>query len=688
MHAIRLLNNRSQSSGWGVFFLLWYLLACNTLSAATFTVMNTSDSGPFSLRQAIIDSNLATPGPNTIDFAIPGTGPFRIQPLTDLPAIIVPVLIDGYSQPGATTNTLTNGATNAVLQIELNGSNYLVGDGVTTGIGLNFEKGSDASEVRGLVINEWLLAGILINDSGNQTIDGNFIGTNVAGTSQLANKTGVLINNSSVGNTIGFAIQGVNLFAGSFSEFLLGSCITLFHSVNDVISHNLIGTDKTGSLALGNSVGGIFCAVTMGTQIKSNVISGHTIYGVSVDSVNNSFIFDNLIGTDLTGSFALGNQNAGISLTADAAPCILNIIKNNTISGNGKGVVVGSPLFNLGTSQNSLLGNFIGTDFTGTYAIGNTEHGVWVLDSGNVIGGIELEGLGNLISGNGGNGILVSNSAMSTQVLGNFIGTDVSGTKPLGNRLNGIQLGLAGGNNSAPSNFIGNELSGGNVICSNAQDGIRIQSFSSNNTIQGNYIGINHAGDALPNGRYGIEIIDSANTLIGSDSITGTRNIIVNNLAGVVVGRDKKDRVSQSTVILTNSIFANQTLGILLHKTNSGFANQALGVLLQKPFKPKITSAKGSSSSTIVSGSIHGCPSSTFLIQFFNTPNPDPGQGELFLNQIYVETDRKGRASFTVTLEPLVSPAFITATATHVKSVGLFEGTSEFSNPVAVAVQF
>ncbi len=67
---------------------------------STFLVSNTGDSGPGSLRQAILDSNAATGATNTIDFDISGTGVQTIAPLSPLPAITNPVLIDGTSQPG------------------------------------------------------------------------------------------------------------------------------------------------------------------------------------------------------------------------------------------------------------------------------------------------------------------------------------------------------------------------------------------------------------------------------------------------------------------------------------------------------------------------------------------------------------------------------------------------------------
>src|SRR3954454_8226513 len=91
------------------------LTVIGTAAADTYTVSNTLDAGPGSFRQAILDAN-ARAGSDTISFNISGSGVHTIAPTTELPAITSPVIIDGYTQPGSSTNTLAIGD-NAVLLV-------------------------------------------------------------------------------------------------------------------------------------------------------------------------------------------------------------------------------------------------------------------------------------------------------------------------------------------------------------------------------------------------------------------------------------------------------------------------------------------------------------------------------------------------------------------------------------------
>lgn len=676
---------------WASLFLFSALLFALHIEAATFTVTNTNDSGPGSLRQAILDNNAAGPG-NVINFNIPGTGPFTIKPLTDLPIITKTVTIDGYSQPGTSPNTIVDGD-DAVLLIEINGSAYTVGDGVTTGRGLTLGAGSDGSAIRGLVINEWILAGIGIGyfdtvadapvSSDGNTIAGNFIGTDVSGLVQKANRTGVLVLFSD-GNIIGGAnFAEINVISGSFSAFLGGSCVTVSAGSGNIILLNLIGTDRNGIEALGNSIEGVFLSQATGTLIIANIISGQTNCGVQVNSCIGTVIVGNFIGTDVIASNAIGNQDAGIYLAAESGPTTFTLIASNVISGNGNGILLGSLFFNSGTSQTSITGNKIGTDLTGKIAIPNIENGIWVFDSNNSIGS-PADFDRNIISGNGQNGILISSQAQNTLVQGNYIGTDITGAIALGNGFNGIQLGIAGGKNGAISNLIGGTATGdGNVISANEQNGILIQSYSSENVIQGNLIGLASDGTSpLPNGENGISISTSSDNLIGGEVPEAGNRIAYNTLAGVLVGENRHDVFSVRDSILTNSIFANQGLGIDLHKHHSPSAGEK-PIIGPNNFQrsPKIK-VKANGGVLEVQGKLKGpWRNATYLIQFFSNATSKVGQGQTFLQQISVTANKKGSATFSTTLPLNPAQPFISCTATKLTFEGLPGDTSEFSLP-------
>ncbi len=228
------------------------------LAAATFTVTNTNDSGAGSLRQAILDAN-ANAGQDTIAFNIAGSGVQTISPATVLPTITSPVTIDGYTQPGASANTDPVGD-DAVLVIEIEGSAFSFGEN-----GLVLGAGSDGSTIRGLVMNRWPGPAIQATNSGNNTIAGNFLGTDPSGTVARVNANpgvamGVYIVGASISNNVvgGTTPADRNLISGN----PLGGVQTLYGTAHK-IQGNFIGTDVTGTLPLGNAIG---VTITLGEQ--------------------------------------------------------------------------------------------------------------------------------------------------------------------------------------------------------------------------------------------------------------------------------------------------------------------------------------------------------------------------------------------------------------------------------------
>ena len=207
----------------------------NLIRNGFFIVTTTADSGPGSFREAILDSNAATGNDNVIDFQIPGGGVQTIAPLSPLPAITSPVLIDGFSQPGYAGTPL----------IELSGSQAGGGDGLTI-------TGSDIT-VRGLDINDFSQgAGIFIAGTAatGNWIYGDFLGTDPTGKEAEPNDSGVEIDAGPTGNLIGTNGNGVNdaaernLVSGNL---FAGVWIDGPGTNGNAVAGHFIGTDVTGT---------------------------------------------------------------------------------------------------------------------------------------------------------------------------------------------------------------------------------------------------------------------------------------------------------------------------------------------------------------------------------------------------------------------------------------------------------
>ncbi|MEG4466823.1 DUF4347 domain-containing protein, partial [Microcoleus sp. AT9_B5] len=356
---------------------------------ATFTVTNTADAGPGSLRDAITQANATAAPPHNINFAIPGAGVQTIAPLTALPPITTPLSINGFSQPGAAAATATAPAT---VLIELSGASPgLVANGLTLqGSGIN---------VQGLSINRFSDSGIAIlgNTSTGNVVRGNYIGTNPAGTAALANGFGVF--NNAPGNRIGGnSAADRNVISGNTADgvLILGGI-----GGNQVLG-NYIGTNATGTTALPNNSGVTLNGVPNNT-VSGNVISGNGTGAVilGADATGN-FLTGNFIGTNFDGSATIPNTNTGVFILAGASNNTIGgttPAARNIISGNGNGVA----LFDATTTDNSLLGNFIGVGANGTTALPNAT-GIFIAGAkNNTIGGTTSQAR-NIISGNG-NGV-------------------------------------------------------------------------------------------------------------------------------------------------------------------------------------------------------------------------------------------------------------------------------------------
>lgn len=315
----------------------------------------------------------------------------------------------------------------------------------------------------------------------------------------------------------------------------------------------------------------------------------------------------------------------------------------------GRGVV-------LRGDANQVLGCYLGTDASGTVAVANG-YGVDVTGAGNTVGGSD-PGAGNLIAGNRYDGVYLEAGARYNLVRGNRIGTDASGTAPLGNEY-GVLV-------SGDHNAVGGTARGaGNLISGNLLDGVAL--FGRRNVVRGNFIGTDVSGrHALGNGADGVFIGDRGRAL--ANSIGGAGRRAANHIA--FNGRDGV-RVDDATgnAVLRNSIFANGHRGIEL--INGGNHDQAA---------PVLSAAVTGAGQVTVSGRLAGTPLTTSVLRFFSNPAGDPGQGRRYLGSTPVTTDAAGQATFTVGLAVRVPAGrYVTATATDPD-----RGSSPFAAPVAV----
>jgi Bacterial Ig-like domain (group 3) len=508
--------------------------------------------------------------PNTIDFDIPGTGPFTIAPTTGLPAITNSVVIDGYSQPGSRPNTNGPGlADNAIILVELSGINVAQGaDGLTIQAG--------ESTVQGLSINFFVNAyfagsrgtGIVLN-GGSNTIQGDFIGLDPNGSPGGFAFDGIDVEGP--GNTIGGTAPGSRnvITASTVDGIFAGTSAS-----GTLVEGNFVGTDTTGTVAVPNDHAGIHIlsnSTTIGGTATGagNLISGNSHIGIQPGLyIGGSFdlVEGNLIGTDLTGTRPLPNGGNGINVSGGQSVTIGGTASGagNVISGNASvGLAIGLDFNNLNSSgSNDLVeGNLIGTNPTGTMSLPNLGGGVLVANSDSTTIGGTVAGSRNVISGNDDVGLHINSSSKSL-VEGNFIGTDTTGSRPLPN---------GSGIDADGQVTIGGTATGaGNLVSGNAGDGIDATgglTMGSGTLVEGNFIGTDVTGSTpLPNVGNGVAVTGTFST-IGGTTI-GSGNLISGNAAdGLTI-----DLESTSNLVVGNFIGTDPTGTTALPNGGDGIA--------------------------------------------------------------------------------------------------------------------
>jgi len=511
-----------------------------------------TSGGNCTLRAAIQEAN-AISGTIAIRFDIDGSGPHTIQPNSALPTVTPdPIEFDGASEPDYNGSPV----------IEIDGSN--AGSGVA---GLTIQR---SSIVTGLSIINFDEEGILLDGTFGTTIQNNYIGLTADGSAAGNGSSGITITNNSESNIIGNNVISENGGRGIF--------IGLSGNDNNIVTGNLIGTDPTGTSAMGNFFEGVLINAVSGTEIGGtiaahrNVIAGNGSGGVHITGgASSTTVTGNYIGVAKDGETALGNggngPSSGIEVSSGATGTTIGGTAGgvgNLISGNTDHGVL---LAGSSTANNIVQGNYIGTNAAGDAAVANKMSGIAIQEgaNNNTIGGT-ASAARNIISGNTESGILIydsgSQGTSNNVVQGNYIGADASGTADLGNGAFGVNVAFAsqntiGGSSSGAGNIIvGN---GGNNNIGFAGVGIRVDG-GNQTVIKGNRIGTDINGNPLGNDLAGVRIERASNLTIGGIA-SGTDNIIANNGgSGIVISSSTSTSLANS--VRGNAIFSNSDIPI------------------------------------------------------------------------------------------------------------------------------
>ncbi len=615
------------------------------------------------LRAAIEESN-ALGGMDTITVTLAGT----IVPMTPYP-ITDPVIIDGTGGSTVIEQGSTEGPGVGIKPVfdisagstTIRGLTVMGPDGDTfarvfTGDGNlftgNFFAVTDSTTFGSIVVetNDNIIGGTNLTErnvfggirltvsaggidlaTGNRII-GNHLGVDAGGASRLG--TGSCVSIADRDNEVGGAVSGSgNVITGFDGMSLL--CIPLRierfgESLGTLVQGNLIGTNATGTAAIGNPTEGIFISdardVTIGgsSPLARNLISGN--------------------GNDI-----LNGNESGIHVTASAS--------------RGDGLII--------------QGNRIGTDITGSTAIGNTGHGIFIDDvDGSLIGGT-ASGAGNLISGNGEDGIHLqgfSGFSLDAPVIqGNRIGTNLISGAALGNGDDGLHLRFVD-----DARIGGAGSTAGNVIGGNVGHGIQLENPGTRRIIiEGNAIGTNSSGQIdLGNGAHGIRIFSAQMCRIGGTLPGAGNRIAFNALAGIAV--QGLGAFGQGNRITRNRLHDNVGLGIDLvgngvvdpNDPGDGDAGPNLGQNF-----PEITSVTDGDN---IDGSLNSTADTTFTLEFFTSTACDTsgnGEGAVFVGSTTVMTDGAGDAVINHLLPSPIQEGLI-LTSTAIDPAG---NTSEFS---------
>ncbi len=559
-------------------------------------------------------------------------------------------------------------------------SNLVVGIDLA---GVDHGNASDGIEVRGA--DNTIASSVISGNAGN--------GIGIADDNQFSPTTGTTIT----GNKIGTGPGGT---AGEDNDT---DGIAITGGNTGVVDDTVIGgtTDPTpGGVCDGDC-----------NLISGNGDDGIDVRGPGSAAVQGLVIRGNHVGTNAAGSGAVANGDEGVTIGGAVAGAITrsNLISGNTdnglqVSGSGGGSET------VGPNGMTVAGNVIGVNRAGVAALANGGAGIdWESTlappddqpiTNNTIGGTAdptpggaCDGDCNLVSGNLGNGILLLGKVDGTQVLGNYVGTDLAGTTALANGQDGVVL-------SKVTNTTLGSPAAPNLISGNAQNGVElIDKDSAGNVVQSNRIGLSANNvPALGNGQNGVfATVGAAGTTVGGTA-AGTGNTIANNaLSGVRVNGGGPP--FPSIPVIGNSIRDNGDLGIDLMPNglitgvtaNDGLGDPDTGGNGLQNF-PVLTAVAALGGSTFVVGSLDSTASTTYRIEVYSNGAADPsgnGEGAQLDGSFQVTTDATGHAAFVnETPGTTAFTRLATATATEIDGSGNPVRTSEFATTIPEGCDF
>lgn len=522
-----------------------------------------------------------------------------------IPGDGIPAITLATPLPDVTAPLVVDGTTQPVVRlVELSGAGAVATGLVVTG---------GASTLRGLIVNRFTDAGLVLRTpGGGSTIEGCFVGTDAG-----------RLSGASPAMPYGIVVEGSG-------QNRIGGTTT---TARNVIGGNGVGLRITGAAATDNVVEGSH----VGLAANGLTAIGNTSRGIVVDS-------------------GARRTRIGSATTTGGR----NVVSQNWAGAN---VGVGLELIGATTQENTVVGNYFGTDASGVQRRQNGAGIVIDQAVNNTIGGTTAAER-NVISGNDVNVVVRSVGGAANRILGNWIGPNALDTGVVSGNGTGILVTLT----FSPTQIGSLEPGGGNVIVSHSSSGIFLTGNARGQRIEGNQIGLRPNGTSIAgNLLHGVFIQ-------GSDNLVAGNLIAHNGQAGVAIGSGSGNTVRDNRIYSNGGLAVDLAPLQAVNANDGGDGDSGPNDLQNFP----VLDAAVPIGATTAGGTLASTANTTFTIRVYLNPACDPsGHGEATqpIGAVETTTDASGVAVFSVPLTEPVPPGQVLA-ATASASNG---STSELS---------